>query len=61
MLTYVEIADLHGLQPQTIRLLAMRKDWPPCEKVIGRTVFFNKDAVTEYFRTRVDGRRKRKG
>ena len=56
LLCYAEIAKLRKLKPQTIRWLAMRKDFPPCEQLIGPTKFFNTEAVKLYFRTRVDGR-----
>ena len=56
LVCYAEIAEIHKLKPQTIRWLAMRKDFPPCEKVIGVTRFFDKGAVKFFFQTRVDGR-----
>jgi len=49
LISYREIAAQYGFQEGYVREIAMRNDWPPTEKVIGQTKFFNKDAIAFFF------------
>jgi hypothetical protein len=51
-----EIAERHGLSLQSVRRLAMDKDWPPVERQIGNVKFYATFAVDYFFETRIDRR-----
>jgi len=54
-----EIATDRGLKYQSVRRLAMQKDWPPVELQVGPCKFYSREAVDFYFKTRRIKPRKR--
>jgi hypothetical protein len=56
-----EIAKEHGLKYQSVRRLAMKKDWPPVELRVGPCKFYSREAVDFYFEiNRIRPRRRHK-
>jgi hypothetical protein len=47
-----EIAADRGLKYQSVRRLAMQKDWPPVELRVGPCKFYSREAVDFYFKIR---------